>query len=777
MSDRTVADSVLALDVMSLNDLSVDDREFSASVGASPLATTRLGGKGANLIVMKCTLGLPVPPAFVIGVEVYKRWRDQGWPKELDAILHARVRDLELQLGRSLGDARNPLLLSVRSSGPVSMPGMMETVLNVGANEVTIAGLAQHSGNRFFAYDTWRRFCRMYAKTVLAMDVPEAEMNKSLHVTAEADVLADTKQLQIAARDNGTPIPSDPWLQLRTAIEAVFASWNSERAKFYRRRENISDDLGTAVVVQAMVFGNAGATSGTGVAFTRDPATGAATPCGDFLLGAQGEDVVAGTHRTLPLAGMQQVLPAPYQELLATLQRLERHYRDLCDVEFTVEAGRLWILQTRIGKRSPLASVRMAVEMAEDPGFPLERSEALQRISGDDVAKLQAQRSIRRDAVHIAVGSPASPGVATGVICLDSDRAAQLSEKGVAVILVRPTTSPEDVHGMIAAAGVLTAAGGMVSHAAVIARGWGIPAVTGAATIQVLAEGLRIGTLQLREGELITLDGSTGHVYVGDQQGTQHDDVPELATLRRWCSELGVELGQGSTQAATTAGVVTVQNSTSNPTRTSTPLLPSTPPRPFDVLRAIQLKGMASITALAEIFSTSADMLQPVIDQLGAYVVAGQRGFRVTPAGRQWLDAQLALERQGVDAAAVAVNLGEFTTFDIEFKGVVTSWQLRSVDGQQVPNDHADAQHDATVLRQLGDIHARVLQLVAAVAKHVPRLQHFSQRFARAHHLLSNGDHSMVASPLKDSYHSIWFELHEELLQLCSRSRASLEHQ
>ena len=403
-----------------------------------------LGGKGANLVLMSSELALPVPPGFVISTSACLEYLAGSWPQGLDDEMRAAMDRLGAHLGRRFGDPADPLLVSVRSGAPVSMPGMMDTILNLGLNDETVAGLARVAGSEF-AEDCLRRFREGYAAVIGVADVPQ-----------------------------------DPWQQLRAAVEAVFRSWNSDRARAYRAREGISDDLGTAVTVQAMVFGNRGETSATGVLFTRNPSTGEDELFGDVLFNAQGEDVVAGTHAPSPIATLDSRLPSVAIELRRDAALLERHLTDVADIEFTIEDGRLWLLQVRTGKKSPRAALRMATEMAADETFPLSRADAVQRVLPllADPPRVFTRSS--KTQPPIASGLPASPGVASGAVVLTSDQAVEAGDRGESVILVRDETSPEDVRGMAKAAGVLTARGGLASHAAVVARGWGIPAVAGA---------------------------------------------------------------------------------------------------------------------------------------------------------------------------------------------------------------------------------------------------------------------------------------------------------
>ncbi len=379
-----------------------------------------LGGKGANLAVMATELGLPVPPGFVITTEACKAFMRDGWPDGLDDELRTQVARIEQQAGRRFGDAADPLLVSVRSGAPVSMPGMLDTILNLGLNDETTAGLARASGDSDFAAACRTRLETMYLDIVAA-----------------------------------AAVPSDPWQQLREAVEAVFRSWDSERARSYRAKESIPADLGTAVVVQAMVFGNRGSDSATGVLFTRNPATGENSLYGDVLFGAQGEDVVAGTHATEPISVLDERLPQVATELRSYADRLEQHSGDICDIEFTIEQGRLWMLQNRVGKRTAQAACRAAVEMAEDESFPLSRPEAIERVRHIllDPPVVPAERS--GDVEVVAAGLAASPGLATGAIATTPEAAVRMAEAGVDVLLVRSETSPDDVHGMAKSVGIL----------------------------------------------------------------------------------------------------------------------------------------------------------------------------------------------------------------------------------------------------------------------------------------------------------------------------------
>jgi pyruvate, orthophosphate dikinase len=486
-----------------------------------------LGGKGANLAEMT-GLGLPVPPGFTITTEACRTYLASGsQPEELAEQVSAHLRALEKRMGRRLGDHDDPLLVSVRSGAPVSMPGMMDTVLNVGLNDRSVDGLARQSGNPRFAWDSYRRLLHMFGRVVLG--VPDQHFDAALDVARRArggkDVELDTDDLRrlvdtyqnIIAQHTGRAFPQDPRDQLDLAIQAVFGSWNGERARLYRRQERIPDDLGTAVSVVAMVFGNLGADSGTGVAFTRDPHSGRQGVYGDYLPNAQGEDVVAGIRNTVQLAELERINKPAYDELLAIMARLENHYRDLCDIEFTIERGTLWMLQTRVGKRTAPAAFLIATQLV-DQGL-IDMDEALCRVTGPQLAQLMFPRfDTEVDVEAIARGVPASPGAAVGKAVFDSETATAWADAGEPVILVRPQTNPDDLHGMIAAEGILTSRGGKTSHAAVVARGMGRTCVCGAEGVDVDPDRRRFTTadgLVVEEGEVISVDGTSGLVYLG----------------------------------------------------------------------------------------------------------------------------------------------------------------------------------------------------------------------------------------------------------------------
>ena len=488
-----------------------------------------LGGKGANLAEMT-VLGLPVPPGFVITTVACTTYlRTRQVPAELAAEVEEHLTRLEAAMGKRLGDADDPLLVSVRSGGKFSMPGMMDTVLNIGLSDTSVRGLAKQSGSDRFAWDSYRRLVQMFSKTVLGVD-GEAfdhifDQAKRAKGTTD-DLQLDADDLQrivegfkaIVQEQTGAQFPQDPRLQLELAVEAVFDSWNTERAKLYRRQERIAGDLGTAVSVCSMVFGNLGMDSGTGVAFTRDPGSGAQGIYGDYLQNAQGEDVVAGIRNTLPLQRLEELDKASYDELMRTMATLERHYRDLCDIEFTIERGKLWMLQTRVGKRTAGAAFRIATQLI-DEGL-ISEDQALLRVTGAQLAQLMFPRfGSTEQAMLLTTAMGASPGAAVGKVVFDSAIAGQWKERGEDVILVRRETNPDDLSGMIAAAGILTSRGGKTSHAAVVARGMGKTCVCGAEELEVDLTARTLtapdGTV-VGEGDVLSIDGTSGQVFLGE---------------------------------------------------------------------------------------------------------------------------------------------------------------------------------------------------------------------------------------------------------------------
>ncbi len=509
-----------------------------------------LGGKGANLAEMT-NLGLPVPPGFTITTGACRAFSKTGaFPPGLSESIDEYLAQLEAETGKKLGDKFDPLLVSVRSGAPFSMPGMMDTVLNLGLNDQSVTGLVALTENPRFAYDSYRRFIQMFGKVV--MDVDGQLFEDSIKVLKEEKGVTDDVELtavdlqelisrfKTIVRDSaGRDFPQKPKDQLDLSIKAVFDSWNNKRAQDYRRHYKISDELGTAVNIQTMVFGNKGDSSATGVAFTRDAATGHNDTYGDYLINAQGEDVVAGIRITEPIANLKNDMPEIFDELMKTLDILEKHYRDMCDTEFTIEQGKLYMLQTRIGKRTAAAALKIAVDMV-DEGL-INKEEAVMRIEPEQLDQLLHPRFDPDQEVDvIATGLNASPGAAVGKVVFDADIAQDLGEKGEKVILTRWETTPDDLHGMIAAQGILTSHGGKTSHAAVVARGMGKPCVAGCAVlnIDVANKTFSVNGTQVKEGEVISIDGTSGRVVVGEVSLVPPTPTPDFDTMLKWADEV-----------------------------------------------------------------------------------------------------------------------------------------------------------------------------------------------------------------------------------------------
>jgi len=512
-----------------------------------------LGGKGANLAEMMSVLNLPVPHGFTISTDACRDYMHGGWPKSLTDEMTKHVATLEKKMGRKLGDSNDPLLVSVRSGAKFSMPGMMDTVLNLGLNDKSVAALVSTTNNERFAYDSYRRFISMYGRIVLGLDgaIFEHALDKAKEVAqakTDADIPATAlKELcevykKAVATATGKPFPQDPAKQLRGAVEAVFRSWNGPRAIAYRDREKISHELGTAVNVQAMVFGNRDENSGTGVGFTRNAATGDSKPYGDFLVNAQGEDVVAGIRNTEDLNALKKKFPHIHTELMEIFARLEHHYKDMCDTEFTIEQGKLWMLQTRVGKRTGAAALKMAVEMTKPTGsgkkaWKISKSEAIMRVAADHLDQVLHPQFATKS-ISIAKGLGASPGAAVGQVFFTADDAEAAVAAGKDVILVRAETSPEDVHGMMVAKGILTSRGGLVSHAAVVARGWGTPAIVGADDVKISGKSFTANGVTVNEGDWLSLDGTTGEVMLGQLALMPSKPTKEFETILKWSDEV-----------------------------------------------------------------------------------------------------------------------------------------------------------------------------------------------------------------------------------------------
>jgi pyruvate,phosphate dikinase len=733
-----------------------------------------LGGKGAGLAEMT-NAGLPTPPGFTITTEACNDYFAAG--KKLPAGLWddvlAAVKVVEKETGKGFGDPKNPLLVSVRSGAKFSMPGMMDTVLNLGLNETTLAGLIASTGNERFGWDAYRRFIAMFGRIVLGVegerfDQP-LETAKLAHGRDARDTdldVADLKALveeykRVVRKDAGRDFPTDPNEQLDLAIKAVFASWFGKRANDYRNSQKIAHDLGTAVNVVTMVFGNMGNDSGTGVAFTRNPNTGEKVLFGEYLVNAQGEDVVAGIRTPSPIAALAEDMPKAYAEFTKIADKLERHYKDVQDLEFTIERGRLYMLQTRSAKRTATAAVRIAIDMVKEK--LITREEAVGRVARYLVNPPQVAVGHRDGVTPLTTGRAASPGVAWGEIVTSPDAAEDEARAGKRVILARSETCPDDFHGMVVAQGILTSTGGTTSHAAVVARELGIPAVVGAGEVEVGDGVVTICGRLFRAGETITIDGSTGEVFAGEVQGSTAI-VPEAGTVLTWAKELNIRIGDAGSEAA-----VETSPAAAAPAPVPAGLAAD------DVLRGLLIKGLVPPEGLAVALSSPAEKVKPLVDGLVSEGLAetSSDAFRLTSEGKlRALDVFATdRERAGGEEACVAA-LDRFLLLDVGMKDLVTAWQLRGVGGEQVFNDHSDAAYDASILERLSAIHGGVVDVLSLLGTTLWRMACYRERLERALAAAQAGDQRFVASPRVDSYHSVWFELHEDLIRLSGRRRS-----
>ncbi|MFE2997551.1 pyruvate, phosphate dikinase [Nocardia sp. NPDC059246] len=694
--------------------------------GACGLSREKIGGKAWSIDHMRA-LGLPVPPAFVITTDGWADYTRRGaiadeiWAQVLDGIAM-----IERGTGRRFGSAERPLLVSVRSGAAISMPGMMDTVLNLGMTDAVQQALAVETSNPTYAQDTRQRFVHQYRETVLG--------------------------------DANGAVPADPWDQLRGAIEAVFRSWDSARAKTYRANRGVPDTLGTAVTVQAMVFGNLDELSGTGVLFSRNPNTGDGPVYGEWLVGGQGEDVVSGRLTPRPLDELAATQPAVHERLIAAAQLLEHDGRDLQDVEFTVESATLWLLQSRPAKRSARAAVRTAVAMVEE-GL-ISADEALDRVTADQVHEVLRPASGDTGGQEpLARGESACPGLASGVVVTDPDEAEARAEAGEDVILVRPTTSPDDLHGMIAARAIVTELGGTTSHAALVSRELGRPCVVGCGP----------GVVAALTGKSVTVDGGAGLVLPGEVvakpvEQAVLDDVRQLA---QWAGVTGEQLADRLENRAVASEDAEAATENAEQEEVSV----NAPVTELAVLRLVGIKGRVNVDNLAaSLFADTAEIASCCEGLVTAgYCATTPAGFRITPEGRPRLEQLLAEERATVDAAAMTAAYDEFCVFNGDLKVIITDWQMKD---PATVNDHADAEYDASVLGRLNETHQRLRPLIGRLGGLAPRLSRYLDRLDRAVERIAEGDHTYVARPIMDSYHTVWFELHEDLIGLCGLTRA-----
>ena len=770
---------------MSADGIAKESRQVVAMDGSCTLTREDIGGKAWSVNRMR-SLGLPVPPAIVITTHACREYhvtgraiRDALWAQIVE---HLKV--LEEGTGRRFGGAHRPLLVSVRSGAARSMPGMMDTILNLGINSAVEAALAAETGNACYAAETYRRFVEQYRQIVLG-GRPE-------------------------------PVPADPWSQLRAAVAAVFDSWHSPRAQVYRHHRNLPDDGCTAVTIQAMVFGNLDEHSGTGVLFSRNPITGETPPWGEWLVHAQGEEVVSGHHTPPPLDALRSQMPEVHAELMRATARLEADAREIVDIEFTVESGRLWLLQSRVAKRSPQAAVRAAVTFAEE-GL-ISKEEAVRRLGVEQARQFPALQLAPQaaDQRPLAVGEAACPGVASGVVVTDPEEAQACARRGEDVILARATTSPDDLHGIIASQGLMTEQGGSTSHAAVVSRELGRPCVVGCGS----------NTVTALAGQRVTLDGATGRVWAGNLAVERADEASsdDLRKLVEWgmplipirlpeadeadadtvdLDTLGEDwraaLGPGITvrgrvletdegiHAAMAAGVRAAVvrrrlpallacmqfapgEAAASSRQTPAPVTPTASISELSLLRLVGLKGRASEDILADSLSLPSEVVAASYAPLcetGLCTETGS-GLRLTPAGRDRMTLLLVEERAHADSAAVIALYEDFCVFNVELKQIMTAWQLK---GDGTPNDHRDADHDRAVLQRLMDLHRRIGPLMQRLAQLSPRLEVYGARLARAAARIAAGDHGYVAKILSDSYHTVWYELHEDLISLSGLTR------
>jgi pyruvate, orthophosphate dikinase len=699
---------------------------------ASPDLSPVLGGKGAGLAIMAGELGLPVPAGFTLTTEACRHFLSDGWSSKLEEALRQGIAGIERDTGRRFGESAEPLLVSVRSGAPVSMPGMLDTILNVGLTQKTQPALAHVLG-----------------------DEAAEECRKGL----EAGYLASV----------GAPSPDDAWAQLRGATLSVFQSANSKRAIAFRRRQELPNDPVTAINIQAMVFGNRDGESATGVFFSRDPATGAHRLYGDVLFRAQGEDVVSGRRQTERIETLADRLPDVARSLVEAAQQLELRFKDLCEIEFTVENGELWLLQVRVGKRSPRAALHIALDLAEDPNFPVDRREAIERVVqvlADPPRLVEiAQPDDRAPEPPLAQGLGVSPGIASGEIATNIEAVKTCRASNRPVILIRPETSPEDVEAMALADGLITAHGGLASHAAVIARSWGTPAVVGVEALSIDDRGIVLAGQRFESGEQLSLDGATGAVYAGAVQ-TLESIVPEATQLLEWARELGIPL-----EASVSDPVLTNLGNDATPARIPRDEAATAD----DAIAILGIKGFAAQDMLTAAMCSTPEASESVVAELLSAGLATSRSphfVGLTEEGALRSTRLLAADRDSLGAEKADRALNEFQALDLRTKEAVTDWQLRTIGGELVPNDHTDRSWDEGVFERLGMLLEEVSDWLGELAEDLPRLRRYVRRLRGALDSAQSGDNPFIASPRVDSFHGVWFELHEDLIRLAGRTRA-----
>lgn len=704
-----------------------------------------LGAKAAGLDAMLRS-GLPVPPGSTLTTAAWHHHAVHGWTPSLGRAAQAAVRHVEAVSRRRLGAARGPLLVSVRSGGVVSMPGALSTVLDVGITPDAVAGLAAETGDAAFAWDTCGRALAGWGHIVLDRD-PGPVLRSAPTAVGERDLRAHTAALLDAARAAGWDLPAEPLRQVEAAVEAVFRSWTSATATAFRRLEEVGDGTGTAATIQPMVYGNRSG-SGTGVAFSRDPSTGERGLTGDLLPEAQGDDVVSGVRTTRPLGEMADLWPEAWRALRTAVDGLERHQADLVDVEFTVEDGRLWLLQARPGRRSGRAAMRIAVDLANDPAFLVDRTEAVRRCRHllDHPPTEAVDADPPGDAAASGVG--VSPGRAAGHLVTDGAEAIARADAGEDVILVRPTTSPDDLPALARCRGVVTAVGGRVCHAAIVARSWGIPAVVGVTGLRVETEGITLpsGTT-LPAGDVVTIDGDQGLLWRGRGAVAVPVPVPEVEILRTWADELDREPTTSRTEVPVDEG-------------------PSPEAVQDQVLDLLGRRGPTPDAALAEALDLDPGQASTVVaDLVGAGLVTGDPpGWsRLTQRGAERARRAEEALVQRADLVAGQV-LEAFEGVDRRAKEVLSATQLALGEGRP---DGAGA-----AVADLQAISRRAGEVLAPLAGEVPRVRSYPARLARATGRLADGDVRYLAHPLLDSFHTVWFEMHEDMIRLAGRTRA-----